>query len=329
MRGLSMILVVLCHIFLFMDEKPDGTALAAILISWRMPLFFFISGYFAYRSLNRWSKNFTKQILLRKFRAQVLCATVFFMLFAIVCHKPPFGFIHKGYDYYWFTIALFQMFLIYMLMVSLCKCFQKDFSGIGMLILIIPAIAYFYNPSWHTVNRVLSWFEVSRYFPFFAMGIIAHQYWNKFEKLLHSDTFRTIILIIFIGGCFYLYADGYRELHGFFPRIFQDLIHRTSGVLTVFIFFYSRADFFNSNAPISRFLCFSGKRTLDIYMLHYFFTPHLDQLEWTNVLNEPGMMIIKFTITLIIAIIVTCLCLLCSNILRSSAFLSKWLLGTK
>lgn len=330
MRGLSMILVILGHIYLFADpETKDSSPLSAMLMSFRMPLFFCISGFFAYRTLQHWSAMLMKQIIIRKFRAQILCATVFYVLFQITQHEYVWEFAYSGYGFFWFTIALFQMFAIYMMVVMLCKPFHKDYSGIILALLALPAVYLSYHPSDCRIDEVLSWARLTRYFPYFAIGIIIRQYWNWFERLLHSDWFVTLTITVFFLGCFYCYTDGYHYPDNFIDHLFQNQIHRATGLLTVIIFFYSRAKYFDGTSSVARFLRFTGKRTLDIYMMHIFFVPHLNVLSWVDMLNLPELMILKLVICLSIAVAITALCLLLSNLLRTSHFLSVWLWGTK
>ncbi|MDE7411514.1 MAG: acyltransferase [Paramuribaculum sp.] len=330
MRGLSMILVVLGHIYLFADpETNDLSTPTAILMSFRMPLFFGISGFFAYRTLQHWSAALMKQTTIRKLRAQILCATVFYMLYQVTQHGDVLGFTHSGYGFFWFTIALFQMFVIYMMVVMLCKSFHKDYSGLILALLALPAVYLSYHPTDYQIDVVLSWSKVTRYFPYFTIGVIIRQYWNWFERLLHSDWFVTLTITVFFLGCIYCYTDGYHYPTNFIDHLFQNQIHRATGLLTVIIFFHSRARYFDGSSSVARFLRFTGKRTLDIYMMHIFFVPHLNVLSWVNTLNLPELMIIKLALCMAIAVAITALCLLLSNMLRSSHFLSVWLFGTK
>ena len=71
-----------------------------------------------------------------------------------------------------------------------------------------------------------------------------------------------------------------------------------------------------------------GKRTLDIYMIHYFLLPfRLDMMgKWFTDNPNPA---IEFFITTAIAAIVIALTMVIGNIIRLSPTLSHYLLGGK
>lgn len=71
-----------------------------------------------------------------------------------------------------------------------------------------------------------------------------------------------------------------------------------------------------------------GKRTLDIYMIHYFLLPfRLDMMgQWFT--NNPNPAI-EFFITTAIAAMVIALSMVIGNIIRLSPTLSHYLLGGK
>ncbi len=79
---------------------------------------------------------------------------------------------------------------------------------------------------------------------------------------------------------------------------------------------------------IGRILQYIGKRTLDVYLLHYFFLPrNLDivgDFFFTN--SNPS---IEFFCSFLLAIIVVGLCLVVSNVIRTSDTLAHWLFGVK
>lgn len=330
LRGLSMILVVLAHVFLFMSPHHwDGSPLAAILMSFRMPLFFFVSGFFAYRALDRWTGQVTGDIVVRKARAQLLCATVFFMLWQAIHHAPAFAFIEKGYDYFWFTIALFQMFMVYVGFVWLSKLLRRNIVDWALIALIVASLFGNFIVFRDGVGVTLSWHQVLVYWQYFAVGVLARRWWPFTQRMLDNDWFRAVVVVLFVGGCFLFYRDWYTAPHDLGEYLTQGVLHRYVGLFTVLIFFYQRAWYFDGNAAVARFLRFTGKRTLDIYMMHIFFIPHMSGLAWVTAIWAPDMAIVKLTIGLAIALAVTCVCLLCSQILRSSHFLAVWLFGVR
>jgi fucose 4-O-acetylase-like acetyltransferase len=324
-----MILVVLSHVFLSMSPNYwDGSPVASVLMSFRMPLFFFVSGFFAYKSFERWTGSVVADILVRKTRAQVLCATIFFMLYQSVKHLPVFDMVN-GYGYFWFTIALFQMFVLYVALNLLSRLIKRNIVDAALIVLSVVSLYWGLYIFKDGVGVMLSWHQIIIYFQFFATGILVRRHWTRFERVLDSDVFRTIVIVAFVGGCFYFYSGRYHLPATLTEYLTQGVLHRYSGLFTVLAFFHSRRDYFNTDALPARFLRFTGKRTLDIYMMHMFFMPQLWATGWFVALQPAYMVVPKLVIALAFALAIVLLCLLCSNVLRTSHFLEVWLFGVR
>lgn len=76
-RGLSMFLVVFGHVLGCFDLGGYDSFLGSVILTFRMPLFFFISGFFAYRAVGDWTFGLCRRVLAQKVRAQVLCTLLF------------------------------------------------------------------------------------------------------------------------------------------------------------------------------------------------------------------------------------------------------------
>lgn len=328
LRGLSMILVVLAHFYLCMNPRHwDGSPLASMLMSFRMPLFFFVSGFFAFRPFEKWTRKLTQSILARKARAQILCAVVFFMLYQYVWHAPLFYFVENGFGYFWFTISLFQMFFVYTILSVVSKLIGKDIATWGVILLMFASLIFGFGDYNKGIAVTLSWKNTIYYFQFFAIGILSRRFESGFNRFIDHNIVRAVIISVFFLGCFYYYGYWYSAPRDFLTYLGQNIFHRFTGLFTVLIFFRSRASYFDGNAIPARFLRFTGKRTLDVYMMHMFFMPHVPQ--WSAVLNAPTMAVPKLMVGLVVSVAIVGLCLLISSVLRSSHFLAVWLFGVK
>ena len=98
------------------------------------------------------------------------------------------------------------------------------------------------------------------------------------------------------------------------------------GVIIVVSFFAKNEASFSKDRVIGRSLQFIGERTLDVYLLHYFFVPiNLEIVgRWLEVYCNP---IIELFIEMTIALIVITVCLIFSKIIRISDYLAKLLFG--
>ena len=91
LRGFTMILVVMNHVALksFGMQIRWSAALQFFLL-FRMPLFFFISGFLAYKASRVWNVRTLGELSLKKMRVQLIPTIVFFLLFLAMIPTTPF-----------------------------------------------------------------------------------------------------------------------------------------------------------------------------------------------------------------------------------------------
>lgn len=96
-------------------------------------------------------------------------------------------------------------------------------------------------------------------------------------------------------------------------------------IIVIFCLFYKSSDYWNNNGRIAKIMLFIGKRTLDIYMLHFFFIPNLIWMQPYIIGVEQsvpqGLVITSVSLT------VVAFTLIVSKVLRLSPFLAKYLFG--
>ena len=115
LRGFTMLLVVFCHVeSIGFRINPYDSVVGNILVSFRMPMFFFISGYIAYKSTIIWDKETYGRNMRKKAMVQLIPTFFFFSLFTLSHHgNPVSSFLNGGLGGYWFTLVLFEMFVLY------------------------------------------------------------------------------------------------------------------------------------------------------------------------------------------------------------------------
>lgn len=99
-------------------------------------------------------------------------------------------------------------------------------------------------------------------------------------------------------------------------------------LLSIFVLFYKKRAYFSSSSRASKSITFIGRRTLDIYLLHYFFLPKDLSVFGNYFVNHPAP-ILGIVFGGMITILIVAVCLIVSEILRQSTFGGKWLLGAK
>ena len=99
------------------------------------------------------------------------------------------------------------------------------------------------------------------------------------------------------------------------------------GMLMVFVLFRHAASWLK-RLHLSDPLQYVGTRTLDIYLLHFFFLPRF-LMEYSPQLHAYNNSLLEFAVIMPIALIVLLISLLFSYILRLSPFLAKYLFGVE
>lgn len=327
MRGFSMILVVFSHVSMCMGQTTDDSVLCAILQSFRMPLFFFVSGFFSYRALDWWTRGRISDILSRKVKAQIFSAILFtsmYQLFTMGGVNLTFGL-----GRYWFTIALFQMYLAYLLLSVFSRALKKDIVIPALIIIsltLIGVLSVYRNSSAWAWN-FFSWIHISHYMQFFTLGIICSRYRQQFTSLLCNNKFITTMIIGW-AVCQYLqFNESLIDPIPFGRVIACRELLRFFALFTVISMFYGARDYYQENTQCSRALKAIGRRTLDIYFLHFFFLPDLHFM--TPWFAGNRMLIVQLFTTLTVSLAIVALCMLISSVIRRSATLANVLFGER
>lgn len=343
LRGFTMLLVVTNHVALksFGMQIRWSAALQFFLL-FRMPLFFFISGFLAYKASRIWSGQTLRELSLKKLKVQIIPTVVFFLLYLAMIPTDPFA---KSFSDamassmkagYWFTLVLLYMLLTYYVF-SYTESKLKIKSWIPITILFVISLGFFetcYLPryfSWALGHKgpsneflsYTSFVEMFRYFPFFLFGNIVHRYWEKAQKLMDSSWFFPVVTVLAVICT--LDVIVWHNLR----REWASLPHTLAMFLLlsmVFMFFRYYQDFFSDKTVVGRSLQFIGRRTLDIYLLHYFFLPKMSAVGAYFQTNRHNF-ILDTTASLSVALIVVGFCIITSQLLRVSPFFKKYLFG--
>lgn len=333
LRGFTMILVVYHHIaYWCMDNNELGYN--EFFIKFRMPTFFFISGWLFYKANRLWSKEIIWNILRKKFRVQIIPFLFFMLLYMYLFRGPEYQTTFEAKYGFWFTFSLFQYFIIYIGIEALFNKQQsnkKEF-GIMLFMLALSIFTFYYEIMrfdfnlgiWRKILTVLS-FSKLKYIFFFWLGTFAKKNFDTFVRLSSNQYVIAISLAIF-----FLFSIHSKRiwLSNYELRLISFLISGVTGIILVFSFFRKYEVHFSRNTRIGRFLQFIGQRTLDIYLIHYFVLPyHMHSLgTW---LTEHHYKPIVLFIMLIIALWIIAISLLISYIIRLSPFLGHYLMGAK
>ena len=329
MRGFTMLLVVYWHVVLCCFDSTDALSSFLWASQFRqffMALFFFVSGFVLYRPNRSWRKQEIAQFFAKKWSVLLLFPAVCMFLCMMTTSrgdisdalwKPLKG----GY---WFTFVLFEYYVVYVAIQLMLKPLKNNVAS-DVIQVVMALLVYFgvrllmhlqYEECTH--GTLLSLFSVSKFdtFIFFVGGTLARKHFPQFEKMLDNS--------VFMLSCFVVYLL-FNMFH--LPDTVSILCAGTSGLLVVFMFFRRYQHCFASDRRLGSVMQYVGKRTLDIYLLHYFFVYTNDLTGLVSFYD--GSSILGSCCSFMFSFIVIGLCLVVSNVLRMSPFISKYCFGVK
>lgn len=328
-----MILVVLSHVSGFglgLAGASGFTSYHIFLGQFRMPLFFFVSGFVLFKSGYDWNLANTFRFLRKKISVQILSPFLFLMA-SVVIHRLVLldCLIDPQKAGYWFTFTLFEYYILYILIHTLTdacqlKGYTKDvvllFLGLGLYAATVPTMV----DRWPLPEKVRGIIGISQlgYFFFFMLGTRIRKYFTLFEKALDHTPLIMACVIIFFG--FNICSVWVRHISstGF------NLLTSLSGLIIVFSLFRQEKETFSKSHRVGQILQYIGQRTLDIYLIHYFFVFSNMQAVLPNfaTYNSPFL---EFSLSLVLTGLVISVSLIISRILRMSPTMAHFLFGKK
>lgn len=337
MRGFTMLLVVYSHILFFGYAGSfianEVVSFNRLFVAFRMPLFFFISGFILFKKNIIWDFSTCCGFLKKKAKIQLIPTFFFLAIYIFIFDFSIYDSVVDPFKIgYWFTLALFEYFVLYILFRYVChKLGKEDGSDICLLIYaflvlgVTPTglmLIHCYDP---LICNVLGVSQM-KYFLFFALGTLVRKHFDKVQKMLDNGKVTALFILLFFLIVFVVLHYGYEK-----KIFFKDLYFIFSGamgLMLVFAFFRKYQNSFTQNTKLGRILQYIGRRTLDIYLLHYFFLPR-NLKSFGQFFAENTNPTLEFFVSMAFAIVVVAICLLMSNIIRISPILGHYLFGVR
>jgi fucose 4-O-acetylase-like acetyltransferase len=321
MRGFTMILVVYSHICHFcLGDSLLG--FNGIFFLFRLPCFFMLSGWLFEPVAQR---PFMANVH-HKFMVQIVPTFIFLLLLA----PPPEFFRQLGAlkGGYWFTFVLFEFFVLYMLIARL----GKRWAPWVALTIVVASFIYarYYNSIQSSAVGVQVWVvnglgflsvALWRFFMFFYIGAWMRRHFEAFIQWTSKPLVILIIVLVFFAIASTPHLDNiWYEMARFY-------VGGITGMWMVFTCFRLSISWLQK-LHLSQPLQYVGTRTLDIYLLHYFFLPRF-LMPYADQLKAYDSQIIEFLVIMGMSFIVLAITLLASYIIRISPFLGHYLFGVK
>lgn len=256
LRGVAMWMVVYSHIVSFAMGHIAPSPLGRFFNAVMLPLFFFISGFCAYKE-NLTVAGLGRQ-LLGKTRAILIPTVVMFLLFMLYSGANPLE-VAMRYDKggYWFTWVLFQILLIYLAVCTVASRVKHEWARWMVLaspLLMFSAFSHLVGFTSQTAVT-LELVKVYGYYVYFLLGLLVRRFDSQIAAALSRGRAN--------GLLFVAAAVSYIEIGGG--------ICLTLSVLAVYFLFRQMEDYLSdSRHRASRILNAIGKKTLAIYFFHFF-----------------------------------------------------------
>ena len=264
---------------------------------------------------------------------QIVPTVVFMLLYLIMFNLldvSSFGSDKKGY---WFTFVLFEYFVIYIMAEALLN--QRDSTKGEMRVLVVMlifSICAFYYAKYYTryAMELGVWKDLLGFFSFvkirhiifFWMGTFVRRHFDQFIQLTNNRYVTAILIGLFTA---IIVWPTVLSING--VEYIAYLVAGVSGTIICFTFFRIHAQHFSQEKWYGRGLQLIGRRTLDIYLIHYFVLPYNLVLPDVWLLYHHNTLFVPMA--LILAFWVVIISLLISSILRVSPLLAKYLFRAK
>jgi fucose 4-O-acetylase-like acetyltransferase len=334
LRGFTMILVVLNHVaaeYFGVSYNPNN--FHYYIAEFRMPLFFFVSGFVLYKKDFVWNIKNSLSFFKKKIFVQIISPFIFFCVYI---YLKDISFIDsitdKGKAGYWFTFTLFMYFIIY---AGIQYIFQN--TKIQKLQYIIPiyfiiGVFFYFNGvtqillRTNTPETITGFLGTANlmYFIFFLIGTLARKYFEKFENILDKRYTMFCILLSFFALNIFIDLTALPKIENKILNFILSL----SGILIIFSIFRKNKTLFESNDAFPKLLKFIGRRTLDIYLIHFFFL-YKGFADLFPFFRENQFPLIEICCSLLVTTLVISASLAVSYILRLSPYLAHYLFGAK
>lgn len=278
----------------------------------RMPMFFFISGFFSFGINN---VTMLKRRVINRVRKQLWPTLVVFFIFITVCRIPLLeALFNESKEGYWFTICLFETYVIYALVtliiirLKLSKRFYIAiifgcFTIISFLMssFIPHVLPNFWNSD---ISSLICLNRLCNLSPYFYFGLLIRLYQNNFNKVLQQIFPLFVIFIIFISS-YFLNSSVLIRLSSFV------------GIICLYSIFFRTKTYWASESLFPSTLKHIGKLTLPIYLFHYFIIELYKKIFETNnislLTNNP---VLEIIIVSILAIITISCCLVLNLLIK-------------
>lgn len=324
MRGMGILMVIYHHfIVMGMRDIVYRSVVDMVISMFFMPMFFFISGYLAIKL--SMIQTFSSFLDIAKIRIKSLLVPtiVAFSICILFFQLNPNKYIFDSYKCgYWFTYCLFCIIIVFSFTSFLLNKIHFLMGGQTLLALFLFCIGKKTIVD-DLIVSALSLDFICTYYGFFVLGWLFAHYKHKVNWVFKNRICSSLILLIALMPYFIKMPWGLCNIC--IP--FQ--------IFSIYWIFCYYSCFFEGNSMFAKGLRLFGKKSLEIYFIHYFFLFKIDFLtEWLIQLSSDYcfrghscVFIIEIIIIGGLSSLIAYLCLIVKRILIPFPLFTKFLFG--
>lgn len=307
-KAFAIFLVILGHCIQKMDPSWQQNLVQRFIYSFHMPLFMFISVYFATNFKNTGGGKWIIDKIRRLLVPCVVHGIVFSAALYFLARTPqPCPDIISVLNVTWYLFVLFLLLVCAWVFDSIP---WKTVGIIAWCVLYVVVFLVDFEPdSQYMVGMI----------PFFLVG----RWWRNKEKMYPSTIVLVLLSLIFLAICSqWTFENSVYDMH--LGQLSGSIVRQLAilyscgfcGISLVLLVF----KYCPTQGRIAPLIAKVGQRTLDLYVL---------QIYAIMLLNRIGIATDKIVYCMLIAIVITSFCFVVSSLIRKNRFLSQLILGAR
>lgn len=284
LKGIAIFMVVMGHVLTMGVREIDRATLFKFIGAIHMPLFFFISGWFTYKVVPETGRLRIPDIGKRALQLlvpMVVVSTLWIWYFPHSGLQSPLTAVWPDTwkAGYWFPLVLFQIILIYTAITPVISRLSNIWASLAFVFVLWWAMNFGVSYLPADVIGYGSFDLTTAYFGTFVLGVLASKYREGFARLTSSGT--AVGISILVGAvllymvCWYWEFDVMTAGYGL-DAMFTGLFHVALAVVAIAVVApWSARAYAEDARPLTRCIAdvwsLLGRKSLAIYLLHYFF----------------------------------------------------------
>ncbi len=285
-----MLMVIWGHLVYFDLTCGADTWLTRCFFLFRMPLFFFVSGFVAYKA--EAGAEWLRQKMSNRVFKQLLPTVAVGLIFCFthgMSHRVLF--LTDMRAGYWFTATLFEVFVVYALLNFVMTRFGVRHgmrNAVWAALLVASTVVYYLyisgkmQLSENDVQRGFGLVQFFRNAKYFLLGLLARAYCRRFIALIEKTWLMTAVAVVFVV-VYSLWCEHFSLSSPMHWARSLRIPMSVMGVVLMWRFFHSFRGVFNTSSAVGRLLTLIGRNTLPVFLLDYFFIEARRQLKNTAI----------------------------------------------